>query len=367
MSSNPIPVRPQQSITSTDVIPESSTKTGPDLLMEGEVLWDKYKLPIVALCLLAVVGLVGSEVYRSNRNKNLAAASAELAAAKSIDDYKKVIEAHGDNLAAAGAYLLMGRLQLNSKDYAGASETWKTFADKFPQHPLAPNALMGAASALESQTKFDQAQALYKRVESGYTTSYIAPLASLAEATLLKSQGKMDDARHIYENIIASAPQSDAARQATESLRLLKAVPSLPADTKPQPLSEAAPQTPAAPVSVPSAAVPASPASDAVTPPVPSIPSSIAPAAPSNETPAAAVQVPASIAPSPAATATPAAEVVTPVAPAPQAVVPVVPNAEGAAAPAGSPAASEVKSPASNPSPSLDATPAASVGASPTP
>ena len=174
--------------------------------MEGEVFWDNYKLPIIALSLIAVIGFIGSEIYRSNRNKNLTEASTELAAAKSLDDYKKVIADHGDSLAASGAYLLAGRLQMTSKDYAGASETWKTFADKFSQNPLAPNALMGAAGALEFQGKFDQAQALYKRIESGYAASYIAPLASLAEATLLKSQGK-------WTTRVISTRTSSPARQ----------------------------------------------------------------------------------------------------------------------------------------------------------
>ncbi len=248
---------------------EAPLKPAPDLLLEGELFWDKYKLPVLAILAIVLLGLIGSEVYHSNRTKAMAEASAELDSAKTLDDYKKIIARHDGSVAAAGAYLLAGRLQMDAKDYAGAAETWKKFADKYPQHALAPNALAGAAGALQSQGKFDQARSLYQRVETGYGKSYLASLASLSEGSMLKSQGKMEDARHVYENIIAGAPQSDAARQATESLRLLKSVPSLPADTKPVLAPSVAPAAMVTPIpdgsDAPSA--PAAPLVPAVAPP----------------------------------------------------------------------------------------------------
>ncbi len=311
MSSNPVPLSTQAGNASAEPTAEIFPKAIPELVLGGELFWDKYKLPIVAVLLVALVGLIGSEIYRSNQVKTLAQTSAELASAKTVDDYKKIIAEHGNTPASAGAYLLCGRRQLDAKDYAGAADTWQKFADKFPQHPLAPNALMGVAGALESQDKLDQARATYQRVETSFAGNYLAPLASLAEASLLKTQGKLEDARRIYENVIANAPQSDAARQATAGLRLLKAVPSLP------PVAVVAP--------VPTPAVPP------FTPAIVEAPVAPAPAVPVVE-PMVPTPTPVAVAatPTPMISGTPAVEV--PVAP-----VPVIETPAPAAPPAPTP------------------------------
>lgn len=265
MSSEPISSRRQQTGTApSEALAEPALKPAPDLLLEGELFWDKYKVPVLAVLALVLLGLIGSEVYRANREKSLAQASTELDSAKTLDDYKKIIAEHDGSLAAAGAYMLAGRMQMNGKDYAGAAETWTKFADKYPTHTMAPNALVGAAGAFQSLGKFDQARSLYQRVQTAYAKSYLAPLASLSEGSMLKAQGKIEDARHVYENIMARAPQSDAARQATESLRLLKAIPSLPANPAPAPAVSATLPTPiVTPAAAPAGAAPAPDGGDA--------------------------------------------------------------------------------------------------------
>lgn len=308
----------------TETVP--APKAVPDLLLESEVFWEKYKLPILALLVVGLVGLLGSQLYSRNRYNSLMEGSAQLDAAKSIDDYKKIIAEHGDTPAADNAAVLLGRMQVEAKDYVGAAQTWQTFADKNAQHSLAPNALMGAAGALETAGKLDQARDLYKKIQAAYGKSYVAALASLAEAGLLKSQGKSTDAKRVYENVIASSPQSDAARQATENLRLLKAVPNLPADPAPTPAPAVSPVPPAVSIVPP---LPLSAPAPAVVP---------AASAPPVSTPIAPVVVPPAATPKPTENMLPSLSPT----PAPTAVETVAPSPSA-------PPVSDVALPATNP------------------
>lgn len=237
--------------------------TGPDLDLEGDLFWDKYKLPIVGLVALVVVALVGFEVYYLVHGSSVKAATAQLDAAKSVADYQKVIDDHAGSLAAANAYLLMAGLQAEKSDFAGAEKSFRAFAEKFPKHPLAPNALMGAAATLESRGLLDQARATYQDAAARYQNSYTAPIALLAEATVLKMQRKVADASHVYENLIATYPKSDSSQEATQELRRIRSLPpagaapapALPAPAEPITAPVAGDPTPAAASPSPAAAV----------------------------------------------------------------------------------------------------------------
>ena len=211
------------------------------LLVEGILFWDKYKVQILAAAVLFVVALVASEFYALARDRKMHAAGAELDGAKTPADYRHVIDTYPGSMAAANAMLLLGRQQMDAKDYPGAAGTWKDFATKFPGHSLAPIALLGAGGALEALGKPDEARSLYQRAATVYQNSFAAPLARLNEAALLEAEHKPDQARHIYENIMASAANSDAARQAEEELRFIRVAPSAPSSILPVPAASVAP------------------------------------------------------------------------------------------------------------------------------
>ena len=299
------PVRPSLN-RSPAVVPEGTpAPAGPDLLLlEGSLFWDKYKLPIVAAILLLVLALVGSELYQMDRDKKIRAASAELDSAKTPAAFRHVIDTYPGTMPAANAALLLGRNQFDAKDYAGSAGTWRTFADKNPQHPLAPVALIGAGTALEALGKNDEARGLYQRAATSFQNSFASPMARLDEASLLKSEHKPEDARRVYENIMASSPNTDAARQATSELRFLRVMPSAAGST-PLPGALLSPAAAAA------AAPGAGPKAGVVVPPPPAV--TALPAA----TPAAAAPT---IAPAPPSTViVPAAPVMSPgISPAPR-------------------------------------------------
>ena len=271
---------------------------GPDLLLEGTAVWEKYKWPVVVGLLLLVVALIGSELYRSSQRRNAEAASADLNAAKTIGEYQKVIDTYPGTLAAANAYLLLAREQIDAKDLAGASATWQTFAEKFPKHPQAGAVLVARGNALEAQGKLDEARAIYQQVASSYATDYAAPMARISEAALLKSQRKFEDARRVYDNVIATYPNSVGAIQAKDELRYLNALP---------PLGAPAPTPSPSPAPIPSAAP--TPVTVPLAPPTPAasvVPTPVASSAP-DQSPAAVVVPASSPVASPVASAAPPA------------------------------------------------------------
>ena len=151
--SNDSPLRPSPNRVVPSAPRDQQPLAGPDLVLETNLFWDKYKLPVAAGIALLVLALVGSELYQGSRRNAAAAAAAKLDFAKTAAEYKELIAAYPDSAAAASAYLLLGREQMDAKDYDGAAQTWETFVKKFPQNDLAPSALLGQGGALEHHAR----------------------------------------------------------------------------------------------------------------------------------------------------------------------------------------------------------------------
>ena len=236
---------------------------GPDLLMEGSAVWERYKFIAVGAVALLILALVGSEFYRNSQLRTAEAASAQLDAAKTIGEYQKVIDTYPNTLSAANAYLLIARDQTDAKDFAGAAATWQTFVEKFPKHPQAAAGLLARGNALEAEGKLDEARTIYQQVATSYAGDYAAPLARMSEAALLTSQRKLDDARRIYENVIATYQTSASAELARNEMHYLNALPAVgaPAPTpvpSPTPVASVAP-TPTASIAPPASVAPVVP------------------------------------------------------------------------------------------------------------
>ena len=229
---------------------------GPPLLLEGAAVWERYKWPVVGAVALLVLALLGSEFYQGTQRRRAQESSVALDGAKTITEYQKVIDQYPGTLAAANAYLLLASEKIDAKDYAGAAETWQTFAQKFPKHPQVAAALLARGNALAAQGKVDDARAAYQQVTSAHSTDYTAPLAFLEEATLLKSQRKLEDARRVYENVVASYGNTNEAKQAQQELSFLNSLPPLGA---PAPTPVLAPAPAASPDASPVVVPPANP------------------------------------------------------------------------------------------------------------
>lgn len=195
----------------------------PALLLGAPLFWEKYKVPILGALAVVALGLIGSAVYGTIQARRLAAAGSALTAAKTPEDFRRVIDAYPGTPPAADAYLLLARAQREAGDAAGAEKTLRDFTERFGQNPLAGGAMLALAGELQSRGDRDGALALYQQTADRYPKSYSAPLALLGKGELQRITGKTDDAKRTFENLIATYPGSVSAQQAQSTLRFLRA------------------------------------------------------------------------------------------------------------------------------------------------
>ncbi|MEO6870912.1 MAG: tetratricopeptide repeat protein [Chthoniobacterales bacterium] len=207
-----------------------------DPALETSLFWDQYKLPIIAAVVVLVLGGLGFAGYEIYAQRHATEAAAQLASAKTPQEFQQVISDYSGSPAAASAYLLLAEQQRNEKKYAEANATLHKFIDGFPKHELITTAWMGVAANLGSLGKNDEALSTYQRLVTEYPQSFNAPLALLAEVPLLKAKGQSEQARRACETIISQYRDSIVTSEALRELQKLPkaSAPAAPA-VKPQP------------------------------------------------------------------------------------------------------------------------------------
>ena len=196
--------------------------TTPDPGFDPVAVWYLHKGKILALGALFVVALTGYAIQQMVERNAREASQSAFAAAKTADDFQKVIAAHAGTVAAANAQLRLAELQRKDGKFDESTATLKAFAEQNPQHPLLAGAWLGIAANQEAANKTDDALATYQKVATTYPTSYAAPLALMAQARLQKAKGQTDLAKRTYEQIATQFQNSDFAQQALQLSAALK-------------------------------------------------------------------------------------------------------------------------------------------------
>jgi TolA-binding protein len=231
-----------------------------DVALETRFFLERFKKEIIAVLIVALLGVIAFTGYRYYSDRRAAAAAASLAGAKTAQEYQEVIDRYPNSPAAADAYLLLAEALRSEKKFAEANTTLQAFIAKFLQHEFLSTARMAMAANLESMGKSDEALAAYQQVATTYPNSYNAPLALLSQVYILKGKNKSDEARRICETILTQYRTSFWAGQAMQELRLLKpsstpvpaaipgaTVPSFLAPPAPVPAPQGAPPPQSAP------------------------------------------------------------------------------------------------------------------------
>ena len=240
------------------------TLTSTDDAPEREVFWDRYKKEVMAVLVLALVGVAAFAAYRFYTDRQANAAAESLSSAKTAADFQKVITDYPNTSAGASAYLLLADAQRTEKKFAEANTTLQTFLDKFPKSELLGTARLAIAGNLEALGKKDEALATYQRLVAGDPQGYAAPLALYSEIHLLKEKKQIDEARRVCETLMTHYRESRLAPDAAYQLRMLKPESS----PTPAPSVSVAPPPPAAAPSAPPPAQSVAPAA----PPAPKKP-----------------------------------------------------------------------------------------------
>src|SRR5205807_9039651 len=110
------------------------TLTSSDTAPEREVFWDRYKKEVMAVLILALLGVAAFGGYRLYTDRQANAAATMLAAAKTGADFQKVITQYPNTSAVGSAYLLLAYTQRNEKKFSEANDTMQTYIDKLHKH-----------------------------------------------------------------------------------------------------------------------------------------------------------------------------------------------------------------------------------------
>jgi predicted negative regulator of RcsB-dependent stress response len=173
-----------------------------DAALEAQVFWWRFRKEIVAVIIVALLGVAFLGGYRFYSARRASVAASMFASAKSASDYERVIAQYPNTPAAASSYLLLAEKQREEKKFAEANATLRVFIDRNPNHELAATAEMAIAANLESMGKNDEAFSTYQRIAAKYPQNYNAPLALISEVPLLKASNRIDEARRVCEEML---------------------------------------------------------------------------------------------------------------------------------------------------------------------
>ena len=228
---------------------------------DREVFWERYKKEVMAVLVLALVGVAIFGGYKLYADRRENAGAGALAGAKTQADFQKVIADYSSTAAGASAYLLLAEAQRNEKKFAEANTTLQTFIEKFPNHELVGTARLAIAGNLEAMGKNDDALTAYQRLVAADPRGFIAPVALYSQIHLFKQKNQIEEARRVCETIMTQYRDSRLAPDAGYQLRLLK-LPESPAPAL----------SPAASAPPPPLAAPSAPPAQSVAPAAPPAP-----------------------------------------------------------------------------------------------
>ena len=200
----------------------AETTPAPETGFDAEVFWIAHKKKVQLLVLLFVVALAAWSLSEWSRQQTLNGAQEMLAAAKTPDDFQKLMAKYAGTAAAGNAHLLLAAQLRKDGKYDESSALLRTFAEKYPEHPLLSGAWTSLAANLEAQGKTDDALAMYQKVSTSYASSFSAPVALMAQARLLKAKGKTEEAGKIYEQVMTRYAETPLAQQAAQENKQLK-------------------------------------------------------------------------------------------------------------------------------------------------
>ena len=200
-------------------------------------------MKVIGALVLVLAAILGYTLFLYFRANALGSANAQLSAAKTIDELKKVISDHPSSVVAGNTYLVLAQRQAEAKEYEAAAASAKALTENFPDHPLVGAAWLALGANLEAAGKLDQADAAFKAASERAVNDFAVPLALLARANIAKFRGNSTDARRFLDDVLARYPGSAPAMQAEQEKRFVR-VAAASAVVNPAPASARPDRTP---------------------------------------------------------------------------------------------------------------------------
>ena len=182
----------------------------------------EYGRPALIGLAVAVVALLGLQVWRGQKESKAAAAVQALFQSNSPEELQQLASADPEAPTAPMALASAAAEFYAQNRYDEAQAAYQRFLSLYPAHMLAPDAAVGVAASLEALDQFEEAAASYEAFAQANPASALRPQAVFGAARCLEQLGKFAEARALYEDFIAANPESDALPQAESGLLFLK-------------------------------------------------------------------------------------------------------------------------------------------------
>ena len=196
--------------------------SGLEELEKLKTFWADHGTKITVVAAICAVVVVGGRMVKSRRTQGVADASAQLTAARSLQDLEAIVADYGSTPSAPLAVLQLGKAAYDAGDYARATTQYESFLDRYAKHELASVAHVGLIQCQEARGELPAAEAAFKAFASDNPDHFLAVQAVLGQARCLEQMGRFDDARVVFENIVATRGDSVWADHAAQMLETLE-------------------------------------------------------------------------------------------------------------------------------------------------
>jgi soluble lytic murein transglycosylase len=129
---------------------------------------------------------------------------------QAVQQFQELIKTHAENDHASEAWLEVAEAYAWRDDTAQAIATYRTFADEYPQSPLAVTALWKAAQLELAGDELEAAAASFRDLATRYPEADDAPEALFRAALLDYRRNELEAARDGWQALVQDYPDSPA-------------------------------------------------------------------------------------------------------------------------------------------------------------
>lgn len=233
-----------------------------------EQFLDANQRKLIALAVIAIIGVLGYTAWRTIEKDNRLEAGALLVGAGANEltgsrvgatelsdvDYlfadKKempggvviVKDVKFTNTPSYGsAHLLVADAQWTDGRQDAAIATLREFIDQNPSHPARPTALASLGSRLMAQGKTGEARDIFNTLLEDPDSSFLAPYALISLGDIARAEGKIDEAEAFLNRARDEYPDDNFSSIATQHLALLRSADPVEIEPPPPPVPEPPP------------------------------------------------------------------------------------------------------------------------------
>jgi TolA-binding protein len=219
----------------------------------------EYGRPALIGLAVAVVALLGIQIWHGQKTSKAAAAVQALFQSRSPEELQQLATTDPEAPTAPMALASAAAEFYAQNRYDEALAAYQSFLAQYPAHMLAAQAEVGVAASFEALDDFEAAVAGYEAFVQQRPDHPLRPQATFGAARCLEQLGRFDAARALYEDFIAADPDNEQVLQAESGLLFLKKAeraknaPVRPAGGAAETAAPAAEETPAAIEAAPAA------------------------------------------------------------------------------------------------------------------